>query len=394
MMILSFAIVILMGTLFGSVCQRLNLPRLIGYLLTGLLFGPYIFNGFDAKFLSISSEIRQIALLIILLQAGLSLDVSDLRKMGKKAILMSFVPACFEMTATFFVAQFIFGLPPLDAAILGAIIASASPAVIVPRMLRLMKEGYGTEKAIPQLILTGDSIDDVFNIVVFSSLLSLHGGANISLFQIILIPISVILGIGLGILVGYVLRSLLVRLEGHVMYQVLTVFGVSCLLVSLEPFVEIFIPFSALISIMASGVTLLKLEPTIADSVSHVFSRIWIGAEMFLFALVGASVDIRLVGVAGVGAILMLIIVLMVRAIGINACLIGSGFTRKERVFCMITGIPKATVQAAIGGIPLAMGFANGGLILAIAVIAIITTAPFGAYLIDNSYKHLLTKSM
>lgn len=389
-MLVSIGLLLLVGIIFSKIASLLRLPALIGMLVAGIVMGPSFFNVLDVKLLSISLEVREIALVIILLQAGLSLEVKDLKQMGRKAVLMSFVPACFEMTATFFAAQYFFGFDPVDAWILGAVLASASPAVIVPRMLKLMKEGYGVKKCIPQLILTGDAVDDVFNIVVFSSLLGLSRGAQISMLSFLMIPLSVLFGILLGVLIGILIVKCL-KYVGDDIISLLVVLSVSLVLTSLESLLSDWIPFSGLVTIIAMGITILKQMPMKAESMTMSLEKIWKVAQIFLFVLLGASVNPGVISSAGVNAVIMIVFVLLVRALGIYLCLLGSDYSFKEKLFCMMTGIPKATVQAAIGGIPLAMGLASGEMILAISVIAILFTAPIGAILLDNSYKKLLT---
>lgn len=390
-MLLSLALVLFIGMILGRIFEKTNLPSLIGYLITGIILGPYALNVLDCKVLGIASEIKEISLLIILIQAGLSLEIADFKKMGYKAILMSFVPACFEIVGTFIMAQFLFGFNPIDALLLGAIIASASPAVLVPRMLRLMKEGYGVKKGIPQLLLVGDSIDDVFNIVVFSSILGLQSSKEVSFISFAIIPLSILIGIRLGFLIGYLLSKLMLYIQEEYVKKTVILLGVGFILLAIESAVENFFPFSALICVMTVGVALLRLTPMNAIRISSNLSKMWMIAQIYLFALVGATVNFSLLIIAGAGAIVLLVIVLVIRALGILLCLIHSGFTWKEKLFCTLNGIPKATVQAAIGGIPLAMGIASGEMILAISVVAILFTAPVGAFLIDRTYKKLLT---
>ena len=390
-MLTSLASVFLCGLLLGSVFQKLKLPSLIGMLITGIILGPYALNLLDSSILNISADLRQLALIIILTRAGLSLDLEDLRKIGRPAILMSFLPACFEMAGTILIAPKLLNISILDAAILAAVVASASPAVIVPRMLKLMESGYGTNKNIPQLILAGDSVDDVFNIVVFTSLIGLAGGEKISAVQFAVIPISIFFGIIIGVIVGFLFAILFKRIHMRDSVKVILLLSVASLLIALESAVKNYIPFSGLLSVMVIGVIILWKRPLVAERISKKYSKLWVGAEILLFVLVGASVNIQYVGAAGVKTIFMLIAVLIMRAIGILICLIKTNLNWKERLFCTITGIPKATVQAAIGSIPLALGLANGDIILAVAVLSILFTASLGAFLIDATYKKLLT---
>ena len=392
-MLTSLALIFLCGMLLGSIFQKLRIPGLVGMLLGGILLGPQVLNLLDPALLSISLDLRELALIIILARAGLSLELGDLRAIGRPAVLMSFVPACFEMLGTILIAPRLLGISTMEAAVLAAVVASASPAVIVPRMLKLMETGYGTDKSIPQLILTGDSVDDVFNIVVFSSLLGLAGGENISALRFAVIPVSILAGIAVGVAAGFILAAFFKRTGLRDSAKVLVLLSAAFLLVALEDVVAAVFPFSGLIAVMAAGVTILQRERDIAKRVSAKLSKLWVGAEILLFALVGASMGFGHIAAIGLPTIALLVLVLCIRAIGILLCLLKTKLTWKERLFCTFTGIPKATVQAAIGGIPLALGLPGGALILNIAVLTILFTAPLGALLIDATYKKLLTKS-
>ena len=373
--------------------KKFHMPGLIGMLLTGIVLGPHVLNLLDDSILAISPDLRQLALIIILTRAGLSLDLDDLKKIGRPAILMSFVPACFEMIGTVILAQVLLDLPLLDSAILAAVVASASPAVIVPRMLHLMDTGYGTDKKIPQMILAGDSVDDIFNIVVFTSLIGLARGQDLSAAPFAQVPISILLGILIGVVVGYLLYFLFKKVHMRDSIKVVFLLGVAFLLASSEEMLQGFISFSGLLAVMTIGLILLQKLPNAAKRLSAKYSKLWVGAEVLLFVLVGASVNIGYAASAGLKTILLLICVLIIRAVGILLCLIKTNLNLKERLFCTFTGIPKATVQAAIGAIPLAIGLPNGDIILAVAVVSILFTAPVGALIIDNTYKKLLTKS-
>ena len=392
-MLTSLALIFLCGLLLGFVFQKLKVPGLIGMLLTGIVLGPYVLNLLDDSILGISPDLRQLALIIILMRAGLSLDLEDLKAIGRPAVLMSFVPACFEMAGTILLAPVLLGLPLLDAAILASVVASASPAVIVPRMIKLMETGYGTDKNIPQLILASDSVDDVFNIVVFTSLLGLAGGETVSALRFAGVPVSIALGIVAGIAVGVALALLFKKLHMRDSAKVMVLLSVAFLLAALEKALEGVVPFSGLLAVMVAGAVILRKMPAAAKRISTKFSKLWVGAEIILFVLIGASVDIRYAASAGLKTIVLLVAVLLFRAVGILLCLVKTKLNWKERLFCTFTGIPKATVQAAIGGIPLAMGLPNGGVILAVAVMAVLFTAPLGAVCLDLSYKKLLVKS-
>ena len=391
-MLTSLALIFLCGLAVGMIFRRYGLPPLVGMLGVGIVLGPHVFDVLDGTILLISGDLRRMALIIILARAGLSLDIGDLKKIGRPAILMSFVPACFEMCGTILMAQLLLGLSLLDAAILAAVVASASPAVIVPRMLRLMEEGYGTAKCIPQMILAGDSADDVFNIVVFTALVGLAGGESVSMFRFAEVPVSIVAGIGAGTLIGFGLSVLFRKIRMRGVVEVMVLLSVSFLLAAMETRLEGVFPISGLLAIMAAGVVILKRSPKAANGLSARLGKIWVGAEVLLFVLVGANVDIGYVAVAGGKTVLLLAVVLAVRAIGILLCLIKTNLNGKERLFCALTGIPKATVQAAIGGIPLAMGLPNGELILAVAVLSILITAPLGAFVMDMTYKRLLSR--
>ena len=391
-MLTSLTLIFLLGILLGAIFKRLGLPSLIGMLIGGILLSPHVLNLLDPSILAISADLRELALIIILTRAGLSLDIADLRKIGRPAVLMSFVPACFEMAATIALAPWLFGISLLDAAILAAVIASASPAVIVPRMIRLIDEGWGADKNIPQLIMTGDSVDDVFNICVFTSLLGLSRGEKISAVRFAEIPISIVTGIAAGMLIGLVLSKLFKLMKARDSVLVLIILSAAFLLAALEGALKGHLAFSGLIGVMAAGVSIYKLDAPLAGRLSAKLSKLWVGAEVLLFVLVGAQLDITYAASAGVKTLLMLAVILSARAAGILLCLLRTNLNARERLFCTFTGIPKATVQAAIGGIPLAMGMASGELILAVAVVTILVSAPLGAMLIDRTYKRLLEK--
>jgi len=390
-MFISFALIFLVGLAAGGIMKKLKLPGLIGMLLVGILMGPYVLNVLDASVLELSPHLRELALIVILARAGVSLELDDLKRLGRPAVLMSFVPACFEMLGTIILAPLLFGIGLLDAAILAAVVASASPAVIVPRMLKLMDERRGTKKGIPQLILAGDSVDDVFNIVVFTALLGLSGGENVQAAQFVAVPVSIVTGIVAGVALGFVLAHVFRLLNLRATVQVIVLLAAAMLLVAAEDMVAAVVPFSGLLAVMAAGVTILKKNAPAAKAVSGKLSKLWIGAEVLLFVLVGANVNIQYAAGAGMKTLLLLLFVLTMRAIGIQLCLLKTNLNARERLFCAFTGIPKATVQAAIGGIPLAMGLPCGTLILSVAVVAILITAPVGAVLLDKSAPKLLT---
>jgi solute carrier family 9B (sodium/hydrogen exchanger), member 1/2 len=374
------------------VFQKLKLPSLLGMLITGMLLGPYAFHVLDDKILIISSELRQLALVIILTRAGLALDLKELKKVGRPAILMCFVPACFEIIGILVFATMLLKVTLLEAAIIGAVVAAVSPAVIVPRMLKLMEEGYGMMNSIPSLILAGASVDDVFVIVVFTALTSLAQGVGVSASDIINIPVSILVGIIVGILVGYLLNQLFRRLHLRDSVKVLIMLALSFLMLELEKRIGKTIPFSGLIAIMSMAAMLYQTYGILAKRLSDKFNRLWVAAEILLFVLVGATVDIQYARAAGAAAVVVILGALLFRILGVYVCLLRTKLTGKERIFCMLAYMPKATVQAAIGAIPLSMGLACGDKVLTVAVLSIIITAPLGATLIDKTYGKLLIK--
>lgn len=395
-MVTSLALIIIIGLCLASIFQKLKLPRIIGMLLTGIIIGPFALNLLDPSILTISSDLRQIALIIILIKAGLSLNLEDLKKVGRPAILMSFLPACFEIIAYLIFAPIILDITYREALLMGAVLAAVSPAVVVPRMVKLIEENYGTNKSIPQLILAGASCDDIFVIVLFSTFLTMNQGHNINLLNFLNIPISIITGILIGIIFGYLLTTLFEYQYKHHNYiknsmKVLIILGFSFLLISIEGWLKPYIAVSGLLAVVSMACTIkLKSITKVSTRLSAKFGKLWIGAEVLLFVLVGAAVDIRYTLQAGSSALLLIIIALLIRSIGVSICLIKTNLSLKERLFCIIAYLPKATVQAAIGSVALSVGLPCGNIILSVAVLAILITAPLGALGIDNSYKRLL----
>ncbi|MGY5239606.1 cation:proton antiporter [Clostridium tertium] len=393
-MLTSIALIILLGLFIGSIFTKLKLPSLVGMILIGIILGPHMLNLLDSSIIGISYELRQIALVIILTRAGLALDIKDLKKVGRPAILMCFIPATLEILGFIILGPKLLNLPILDSAILGTVIAAVSPAVIVPRMLKLMEEGYGTNKSIPQLILAGASVDDIFVIVLFTSFTSIATtGSNFSISSIIKIPISIIIGIILGILTGIVLVYLFKKIHIRDSIKILIILSVSFLFITVEDLLKGFIPISGLLAVMSLGATILKIYSKLARRISNKYSKLWVGAEIFLFVLVGASVDIKYVMNSRIITIILILGALVFRIFGVLLSLIKTEMNFKERLFSAIGYMPKATVQAAIGALPLSMGLASGEIILTVAVLSIIITAPLGATLIDNTYKKLLSIS-
>lgn len=389
-MLTSLALVFLIGMALSALFSRLKLPGLVGMILAGILLGPYGLNLLDTSLLGISTELRQMALVIILMRAGLALNLQDLRRVGRPALLMCFVPASFEILGMVLLAPRILGISILEAAIMGSVVAAVSPAVVVPRMLRLMEQGYGTKQGIPQLIMAGASVDDVFVIVLFSSFTSLATGDTVSASSFIGIPVSIVLGVLVGMLAGWLLNRFFGVLHMRDSVKLLIVLSVSFLLLALETLLEGTVSFSGLLAVMFTGVSLLRCNTALAGRLSSKASKLWIAAEVLLFVLVGATVDVSYAAAAGGKAVLLVLAVLLFRMAGVFCCLLGTQFSRKERLFCMVAYLPKATVQAAIGGLPLAMGLACGNIVLTVAVLSILITAPLGAIGIDGMYKRCL----
>ena len=389
-MLLSIALILLAGMFMGWLCKKIRLPGLLGMLFTGIILGPYVLNVIDDSILNISADLRKIALIIILTRAGLSLDIKDLKKVGRPAILMCFVPACFEMAGMILLAPRILGISTLDAAIMGAVVAAVSPAVVVPKMIKLMEEGYGVKKGIPQLILAGASVDDVFVIVMFTAFTGLAQGESVSVKSFVNVPLSVVTGALAGLAVGYLLAKFFERVHIRDTSKVMILLSVSFILVTAEDYFSNVIPFSALIGVMAAGVSLQKKREVVAKRLSSKFNKLWAVSEIMLFVLVGAAVDIQYAVKAGAAPVLLVLAVLVFRMAGVLVCLLKTRLNRKERAFCMLAYMPKATVQAAIGGMPLAMGLSCGNIVLSVAVIAILITAPLGAFCIDATYRRFL----
>lgn len=391
-MLLSISLILILGMFMGWICQKIKLPSLLGMLITGIALGPYVLNLLDDSILGISAELRKIALIIILTRAGLGLDLSGLKKIGRPAVLMCFVPASFELIGMILLAPKLMGLTVLEAAIMGAVLAAVSPAVVVPRMVKLMDEGYGVNEGIPQLILAGASVDDVYVIVLFSTFVGMMQGEGASILKFVNIPISIFLGIAIGLLIGVLLAYFFKKMHIRDTSKVLIILSISFLLVVMEDKLSTPITFSALIAIMFIGIGLQKKRETVAKRLSVKYGKLWVAAEVFLFVLVGATVNIGYLGKVGVKALIVIIGALVFRMFGVFVCLLGTSLKRKERLFTMLAYTPKATVQAAIGGIPLALGFTCGDLVLTVAVLAIVLTAPLGAFAIDLSYKKLLNR--
>lgn len=391
-MLLSISLILLVGMSVGWICKKMKLPSLLGMLITGIVLGPYMLNLLDDSILGISPELRKIALIIILTRAGLGLDLSGLKKIGRPAVLMCFVPASLELLGILLIAPKLMGISMLEAAILGAVLAAVSPAVVVPRMVKLMEEGYGVREGIPQLILAGASVDDVYVIVLFSTFLGMIQGESASIIHFINIPISIVLGVGIGLLIGIILAYYFKKVHIRDTSKVLIILSISLLLVVLEDYLTIPITFSAFIAIMFIGIGLQKKREVVARRLSVKYGKLWVAAEVFLFVLVGATVNIGYLSKVGVNALVVIAVALIFRMFGVFLCLLGTSLDKKERLFAMMAYTPKATVQAAIGGIPLSLGLACGEIVLTVAVLAIALTAPAGAFAMDLSYKKFLKK--
>ena len=390
-MLLSVSLILIVGMSIGWICQRLKLPGLLGMLMTGIILGPYALGLLDGSILGISSELRKMALIIILTRAGLGLDLLGLKKMGRSAVLMCFVPASFELLGMLFLAPKLLGITWLEAAVMGAVLAAVSPAVVVPRMVKLMEEGYGGREGIPQLILAGASVDDVYVIVLFSTFVGMMQGEGASLIRFVNIPVSIFLGIAIGLCIGVLLAVFFQKFHMRDTSKVLIILSISFLLVVLEDSLTTSITFSALIAIMFIGIGLQRKREAVAKRLSVKYGKLWVAAEVFLFVLVGATVNIGYLSKVGIRALVLIVGALLFRMLGVFVCLLGTGLKGKEKVFVMLAYTPKATVQAAIGGIPLSLGLACGDMVLTVAVLAIVLTAPLGAFAIDLSYKKLLS---
>ncbi len=391
-MLLSLALIVILGMALGGICSKLRLPPLLGMLISGMILGPYAMDLLDVNLLAISADLRKIALIIILTRVGFNLDVGDLKRIGLPAVLMCFVPACAEICAMIFIAPRVFDISIIDAAIMGSVVAAVSPAVIVPKMLQLIEQEYGKQKSIPQMIMAGASVDDVFVIVLFSSFLSLGEGGEISYVNFLHIPISIVLGIAVGAVVGYILHLFFKAKHMRDSAKVILILGISMLLTVQEDYFTGIIGFSGLIAIMSMGLMMQLKKPELAKGLSAKYNKLWVGAEIMLFALVGATVDLSYALKFGGVAAVLIFAVLFFRMAAVFFCLWKTNFNAKEKIFCMIGYCPKATVQAAIGSIPLAMGLACGELVLTVAVLSILITAPLGAFAIDLTHKKLLKK--
>ena len=389
-MLLSFALIILLGFAMKGIFEKLKIPGLLGMLLAGILLGPHLLNLISPEIISVSADLREIAMIIILVRVGLTLDLKDLKKVGRPAILISFVPATLEIIAVTLLAPRLLHISTIDAAVLGAILGAVSPAIIVPKMLHLMEAGYGQKNKIPQMILAGASLDDIYVIVLFTSFLSLAMGEGFKSSQLLRIPASIVTGLIIGLIIGYLLVQLFKRIHMRDTVKVLLILGLSFLLMGLEQTINRAFPFSGFLAVMAVGGAILKSYEILAKRITGKFSKIWVAAELILFVMLGSAVDIGHMRGAGLSAVILILAALLCRSIGVMICLIRTPLNRKERAFCIIASLPKATVQAAIGAVPLAYGLSSGNIILMISVLSILISAPLGAVGIQLSYTKLL----
>lgn len=391
-MLKTIAVIFIMGLILGKICEKIHLPKLVGYILTGIIMSPDLLNLFDEKTMIISEDLRKLALVIILARAGLSLKLNDLKKVGRPAFLLSFVPACFEISAITILSPILFKISYLEGAIIGCVVAAVSPAVVVPSMIKIMDSGYGVNKSIPQLIMTGASIDDVFVIVFFTSLTTMALGGEVSAFKLLSIPVSILCGIVLGALVGIITGSIFEKHITNSNVSVMIFLSLSFIMIEIEKLTANFLPISGLIAVMTYGIALYNKYPDTAYDINGKLTSLWIPAQIILFVLVGGAIDIDYMKKAGLSVIILIAFGLCLRCMGVLTSLIKTPLNMKEKAFCAISYMPKATVQAAIGALPLSMGLACGNLTLTVAICAILLTAPLGAFFIDKTYKKLLTK--
>ena len=395
-MLTSLAYIFLVGFAMAAICEKVKLPRIIGMLVTGIVLGPFVLDMLDPSILNISAELRQFALVIILIKAGLSLNLADLKKVGRPALLLSFLPAVFEIIAYVLLAPWLLHISYVEGAVMGAVLAAVSPAVVVPRMVQLMEEKRGTGKQIPQMLLAGASLDDVFVIVLFTTFLSMAQGQGVELSQFADIPISIVLGILLGAVVGLFLSWFFETNYSNEHYvrnskKVIIVLGTSFILLAVEEWLEGTVAVSGLLAIMSMAMVLAaKSVPAVTARLQEKYGKLWLAAEVILFVLVGAAVDIRYTLDAGLAAVALILLALIFRSFGVWVCMLGTKLSRKERLFCMISYLPKATVQAAIGSVPLSLGLPCGKIVLSVAVLSILITAPLGAIGMDVTSSRLL----
>jgi NhaP-type Na+/H+ or K+/H+ antiporter len=392
-MIFSIGLILILGFIIGWLLSKIKIPGLVGMIIVGLLIGPYCLGLIDEKILSISTELRQVALVIILTRSGLNLDIDSLKKIGRPAILMSFIPATLEIIGTTLISQLLLEITIFESILLGTVLAAVSPAVVSPRMIKLIEERFGEKHQVPKLILAGSSVDDIYVIVLFYTFLGLVGNNAFDFVSITMIPVTIILGVLLGIIVGLILSYILKKTNFKTAINILIIISSSFLMIGLENMLKDYISISSLLGIMVIGIILLFRNKEQAKQLSDGYNNLWIFFEIILFVLVGATVDFSYAINNGLMAILILIIGLLFRTLGVLLCLIKTKLTFKERLFTILAYIPKATVQASIGGIALTLGLSCGSIILTVSVISILITAPIGAILIDNLSSKLLDRT-
>ena len=393
-MLLSLALMFLCALILSGIMQRLRLPGLLGMLITGIILSPYALNLIAPEILNISADLRQVALIIILIRAGLALDLNDLRKVSRPAILMCFIPATFEITATIVLAPLFFHITYLEAALMGVVLATASPAIIVPKMIKLIEGEYGKDKRIPQLIMVGTSVNGIYVMVLFASFMGMVAGGDFSFINLAKLPVAIVVGLLIGVLCGVAFTWLFQKISMGDPVKILAILSVSFLLVAFEAALTNYVPMSSLLAVIALGGTIIKKQALLGKIMAGKFSKIWMPAEIMLFVLIGATVNMEYVIREGFTAALLIFMLLAIRFLGVLICLLKTTLNRKERFFCCIAYMPKATVQAAIGALPLAAGVAAGNTILTVAVLAILITAPLGALGIDLLSKKCLSTSV
>ena len=391
-MLFSLSLILIIGFSLSGILNRIKIPGLIGMIFTGVLLGPHMLDLISPEILGISADLREIALIVILVRAGLSIDMSEVRTAGRPALLMCFVSATFEIAAVTYLAALLLGVSYIEAAIMGCVLAAVSPAVIVPRMIHLMETGYGKKSRIPQIIMAGASVDDIYVIVLFTAFLGMYRGEGFSASTLVSVPVSILSGVIMGAVTGIILVSIFKRIHMRDTVKVLIILSIAFMFVSIEDFLKPFFPVSGLLAVMSLGCSILRSYEILAKRLMGKFSKIWVGAEILLFVLVGAQVDISYLAGAGISSVLLILAALSLRIIGVSLSLAGTSLSLKERLFCSIAYIPKATVQAAIGAVPLSAGVGAGNTILTVAVLAIIISAPVGAIGIDRTYKKLLSQ--
>lgn len=387
----SLAIIILLGLVVNTVFERLEMPGLLGMLILGVIIGPHALNWIDPDLIKISDDLRKIALIVILLRAGLGISRESLKKVGSTAIKLSCIPGLMEGFTIAIISTVVLDFSFIQGGILGFIIAAVSPAVVVPHMLNYIEQGIGTKKGVPTLLLAGSSIDDVFAITIFATFLGLYSGAHVNIgIKILSVPISIILGIVIGLTLGLIMVSIFKRNHIRDTKKVLLIIGIAILLTALEKVLERKVEIAGLLGVMTIGFMILEKMPNVGKRLAIKFNKIWVFAEILLFVMVGSQVDISVALDSGLDGLTIIFIGLIARSLGVIFSTLGTNLSWRERLFCIISYTPKATVQAAIGSVPLSLGVKSGDVILAVAVLSILITAPLGAIGIRASAHKLL----